>query len=675
MVALQIPILSNYLEKRSTTRRLMSNLDDPDHTFFNLMMPYVNSGVAVNENTAVNASVVWRAVTLLAGTIASLPLPVYKRLQPRGKERAGNHPLYYKLHNRPNSEISSFEWRIMGISNQLLWGNWYNEIERVNNIPVGLWPISPWRVKPVRSTGGELFYNIKLPDGGEKTIPRYNMFHVKNLYIDGDVGKSCLAAGREAIGLGLAAEEFGARFFGSGASVGGIVEYPGKLKDDARERFIKAVQEKYSGLGKAHRLMLLEEGLKYHQVGIPPDQAQFLQTRKFQVAEIGRFFFITQLHKLGDLDKSSFNNIEHQGIEFVVDTIRPLLVNIEQEINHKLFYDAGSPDYFAEFVIDGLLRGDSAARAEFYNKLFQIGGLSVNDILELENRNPIGDEGNERFVPMNMIPLKRALEEPEPFTAPEPDEPDENSRTEYRSGLSRTKISQNYRRIFADAAARVIRREEADVMKKARELLGERSNFQAFLSWLKEFYKKHPDFVVRQMLPAVTGLTEAIQAELAEELNTAAGMTPELEKFASDYTGRLSRDHSIRSVKQLEKVIAEAHEVGEDEVEALQTRFDEWQENRPDKIAMYETVSVNGAASRFIMAAAGVTALVVRNTGNKTCPFCEQLDGRVVGIEQPILPAGSEITASDGSGMKIYGPKMNSPFHLGCVCVLQPERK
>ena len=664
-------ILTRAFEKRS-------QLTDPEPWLLKALgyRPSV-SGVSVSENRAVNSSVVWRAVTLLGGTIGSLPLPVYVRKKPRGKERDSGHRLYYTLHDRPNPEMSSLTWRAMGIANQLIWGNWYNEIEfDRHGYPVNLWPLPPWRTRPARTNKRALFYEVTLLDGTTKKLHPRQVLHVKNLYIDGDEGMSCLRAGREAIGLGLAAEEFGSRFFGEGANVGGIAEHPGKLGETAYKNLQTSLNEKYAGLGKSHRIMLLEEGMKYQRTGIPPNEAQFLETRKFQVAEIGRFFFITQLHKLGDLERATFSNIEEQGIDFVVDTIRPLLVNIEQEFNYKLFYDVGQEDNFTEFVVDGLLRGDSKARAEFYNKLFQIGGFSVNDILELENRNPIGEEGDERFVPMNMVPLKRALEEPDP--PPAAPEPEGNSRRipEKRSAATRFRIAQSYRRIFEDVGRRIVKREEADIMRKARELLGNR-NKDSFLEWLEQFYKKHPDYVKRQMLPAVTSLAEAIQAEVAGELDVEGGMTPELEKFTQEYVEAFTARHIGSSRGQLTQVVNEAWDAGEDELEALQTRFDEWGEKRADKIATRETVQINGAVFRFVAAAAGVTKLLVRNMGSKTCEFCETLDGKVFGVEQPVIPANSVLTGKNSSGeeMKVYGPKRHPPFHAFCQCTLEAVRE
>lgn len=657
----------------------MNNTDDPDHTFFKLMFGIAASGVNVNASTAIRSSVVWRAVTLLSGTVASLPFPVYKRLQPRGKERSQDHELYYKLHTRPNPEIASNVWRLMGVANQLLWGNWYSEIAYKDNRPFELWPIPPWRVRPLRGKDGFLYYEVRLPDQSVKKIPDWGMLHVKNLYMDGDEGISCIKAACNSVGLGLAAETFASKFYNNGANLGGIVEYPAKLSEAARDNFIQSVKEGYQGLGGSHRLMLLEEGLKYHRTAIPPNEGQFIESRKFQVADIGRFFFITQLHKLGDLEKSSFNNIEHQSIEFVTDTIQPLLVNIEQEINHKLFYAAGDNEHFAEFLIAGLLRGDTETRNKAYSIGRQWGWLSANDIRELENLNPLpGKQGDIYLIPMNMIPADQVDDyEPKPLQG-KPKLVDKNAvgEKEYRSGLSRLRIADSYKRVFNDAAARIVKREEADVMRKARELLGERSNQQAFLSWLKEFYEtKHYDYIRKQMQPPLMSLAEAIKAELGIEINSNTEMTPELEKFVSDYLANYIKNHIKSSLEQLTFVANKSFEENVELLEALQERFDEWNERRPDKIATRETVQLHGAIARFVFASEGVTELVWYNTGSNVCEFCQGLHGKVVGIENPFIPANTSISGLDGAGnsLTINGPKFHPPIHQSCRCVIGPK--
>ena len=665
--------MTKFIEKRTRS----SDLLNPQEWLLRALgYQPTHSGVNVTAQSAMNSTAVFACVRLLAGTIASLPLPVYRKLEPKGKERAPGHRIYRLLHDRPNPEISSFRWRQTGMAHQLLWGDEYNEIEFNNNGEVvALWPIPPWRITPERSINGLKFYTVILPDGSPKNLPWYQVLHIMNISLDGKKGLSCISAGQQAVGLSLAAEECGAKLFGQGLNPGGVIQYPSRIKPDQIKELKEDIKDKFQGLGKIHRLMFLEEGMKYERVGIPPNDAQFLETRKFQVAEIGRLFGISQLHKIGDLERATFSNIEHQAIEFVVDAIRPHLVNREQEYNWHLFSEEERDVYFAEFLIDGLLRGDTEARWGAYNKGFQVGAFSVNDILELENRNPIGPEGDERFVPLNMVPLKRALDDDHEPKTKAPSKPDESKGaeggTEYRSAKTRHQITQSYKRVFEDAAKRVIRREEADVMRKAKELLGSRSNRQVFIEWLEEFYRKHPDYITRQMLPSVAALAEAIQAEVAGEIDIEAGMTPELEKFSREYVTALSERHTQSSLGQLAQVMSQAFEAGEDELDALQGRFNEWNERRPGKIAGRETVQVTGAVTRFVMSAAGITKLVWRNTGAKTCPFCQQLDGKVVGIEQPFIPTNGFIEADDGSGMKVYGKKMHPPIHEGCVCVIE----
>jgi HK97 family phage portal protein len=366
------------------------------------------SGVAVNETTAMKSTVVFACVRILAETIASLPLPVYRRLQGGGKERANNHYLYPLLHDQPNPEMTSFEFRETLMGHLALWGNAYAEIERDGAGRVrALWPLRPDRMQVKRDDQG-LRYEYLLPDGTMAALRQTNVMHIRGLSGDGIVGYSPIRLAREAIGFSLATEEFGARFFGQGAHPGGIVEYPGKLSDEARKRYKESVQEAYGGLGKAHRLMVLEEGLKYTQVGIPPEDAQFLATREFQAIEIARIFRIPP-YLLQDFSRATFSNVEHTAISFVVHTVRPWLIRIEQAFKRDLFPSPERDTYFAEFLVDGLLRGDIKSRYDAYAVGRNWGWLSADDIRELENMNPLPDgQGKIYLIPTNMRPANQA---------------------------------------------------------------------------------------------------------------------------------------------------------------------------------------------------------------------------------------------------------------------------
>ncbi len=641
-------------------------LSSPDSWLVRHFYQPVHSGVNVTELSAMRSTAVFACVRLISGTIASLPLPVYRRLTPRGKERDSEHPYYYLLHDRPNPEISSYVWRQLSVAHILLWGNAYSEIEYLNGKAVALWPLPPWKVQVKRNKRGVKFYEVTDDSGQSRLLPSWAVLHFPNVTLNGLTGMSCIQAGAEAVGLSLAAEEFGARFFGEGANMGGIAEYPGKLSDEAYDRYTKTFGEKFSGLGKSHRIMFLEEGLKYHKIGVPPNEAQFLETRQFQVAEIGRLFGISQLHKIGDLTRATFSNIEEQNIDFVVDTIRPLIVNIEQEINHKLFADKTN---FAEFIIDGLLRGNIANRFQAYATARQWGWMSANDVRELENQNPLpGDQGDIYLIPFNMMPADQAHPK---LDAPPPEE---NSRSlERRSAeqgaLLRDKTARSYRSIFKDVAAKIVQREVQHVRKAAKKHLAERSAL-TFGDWLEDFYREFPDYIRRELAPAVAGLTEAIQALAAEEVNAETGMTPELEKFSGEYMDAYIARHVRSSKGQLLGLIKEPEG---DYLPAVEQRLDEWEERRAGKVALNETVQLSNAVAMVVFAAAGVTLLRWYALGSDSCPYCQELHGRVVGIEQPFVPRDGGLESDDGT-MNINRPTMHPPLHQGCVCQIIPER-
>lgn len=366
------------------------------------------SGVVVNEQTALQVTAYLAAVKIISETVASLPLFVYKRLETGGKARAPDHPVYEVLHNQANSEMTAYQFRETLQGHICNWGNGYAEIERDGAGRVrGLWPLLPDRTWPERDPNTKkIRYRTTLPNGEQVLLPFENVLHIPGFGFDGLVGYNPVRLAREAIGMSLATEEFGAKFFGQGANPGGIIEYPRKLSDQAYERYKKDAHEEYSGLSNTKRLMILEEGLKYHQITIPPEEAQFLETRKFQVAEIARIFRVPP-HKLGDLEKATFSNIEHQSIEFVVDTIRPWLVRWEQSGRMKLFTPSERRVFFAEHLVDGLLRGDIESRYNAYAVGRQNGWLSANDIREMENMNPISG-GDVYLVNGNMTPADQA---------------------------------------------------------------------------------------------------------------------------------------------------------------------------------------------------------------------------------------------------------------------------
>ena len=347
---------------------------------------------------------VYACVRILAETIASLPFHTY-RYSNNGKERARDHPIYHLLSEEPNPEMTSFVFRETLMGHLLLWGNSYSQIIRDGRGDVvALYPLMPDKVTVNRSEKGEIYYVYK-KEGQDYILTKDEILHIPGLGFDGLIGYSPIAMAKNAIGMAIATEEYGAKFFSNGANPGGVLEHPGIVKDPQRIR--ESWNAVYQGTSNAHRVAVLEEGMKFQPIGIPPDQAQFLETRKYQTEEICRIFRIPP-HLVGDLERATFSNIEHQSISFVVHTIRPWLVRIEQSINKSLFSESEKQEYFVSFVVEGLLRGDYESRMKGYSIGIQNGFMSPNDIRSLENLNPIPDEegGNTYMVNGNMLKLK-----------------------------------------------------------------------------------------------------------------------------------------------------------------------------------------------------------------------------------------------------------------------------
>jgi len=311
------------------------------------------------------------------------------------------------LHDEPNPEMTSFVFRETLMGHLLLWGNAYAQIIRDGSGKVvALYPLLPDKMKVDRTSAGELYYEYQT-DTGPVILRNYEVFHIPGLGFDGLVGYSPIAMAKNAIGIAIATEEYGAKFFANGANPGGVLEHPGVLKDPKRVR--DSWNAVYQGSGNAHRIAVLEEGMKFHSIGIPPEQAQFIATRKFQLNEIARIFRIPP-HMIGDLDKSSFSNIEQQSREFVKYTLDPWVSRWEQAIHKSLLKPDEKRQYFVKFNVDGLLRGDYESRMNGYAIGRQNGWLSANDIRELEDMNRIPeDQGGDLYlINGNMTKLEDA---------------------------------------------------------------------------------------------------------------------------------------------------------------------------------------------------------------------------------------------------------------------------
>ncbi len=365
------------------------------------------AGKSVTVSTAMQMSTVYACVRVIAETIASLPLHVFE-VTDKGNLKATEHPLYRILHDAPNAEMTSFIMRETMLSHVLLWGNSYSQIIRSGrNHIAGLYPLMPDRMEVDRDSAGNLTYTYTTTEGRTVRLSPDDVLHIAGLGFDGVMGYSPIALERNAIGLGLAAEEYGGKFFANGARPSGVLTHPNTVKDPKRLR--ESWNAAYGGSANANKVCILEEGMTYAPISIPNSEAQFLETRKFQVEEICRIFRVPP-HLVCNLDRATFSNIEHSSIDFAVHTIRPWLVRIEQAMNRALFSDQERGRFYVQFNIDGLMRGDYKSRMEGYAIARQNGWMSSNDIRELENLNPLSDEdgGNAYLCNGNMIPCALA---------------------------------------------------------------------------------------------------------------------------------------------------------------------------------------------------------------------------------------------------------------------------
>jgi phage portal protein BeeE len=369
----------------------ISDLTHPRAWLTNLMGggPTV-SGRDVNEETALCLSAYYACIRVIAEDVGKLPFNVYRRLQPRGKELAPENPVHKVLHDEFNPRMCACTGRELMQHWASGWGNGYAEIVRDGSNKVrALWPIHPERVEP------------KLRGGGNE-LKGYSVAHLA----------------RETIGLGLASQDFGAAFFGNDTTMGIILSHPNTLDDKQRAR-LQAGLQKARGRGKdAFKMMVTEGGTKVERVGIPPQDAQMLQTRQFQVEEIARWFRMPP-HKIQHLERATFSNIEHQGLEYVGDALMPWLVRWEQEVHRKLFVPEARTTLFAEHVVNALLRGDFKARTEGYNKAIFTGWMSINDARTLENLNPLPAKiGDVYFMQSAMSTVEDIVDPPEPPPQP-----------------------------------------------------------------------------------------------------------------------------------------------------------------------------------------------------------------------------------------------------------------
>jgi HK97 family phage portal protein len=434
------------------------------------------AGVTVSEQSSLRLIPVFACVRLLANTIASLPFPVYRYTTGGGKRRDWEHPLYPILHDAPNQEMSAFDFWSAIVASLELWGNGYAEISRnyIGDV-AALWPLDPACMKPDRwGEDGRLVYKYHVAGGPPKEFRSEDLLHIRGFGSNGITGYGPIALARRGIALADALEEYGARAVANDATPGGVLSVEGTLKDDGRARLKTAWKESHQGPANARDIAVLDAGAKFQPISIPNEDAQYIEQRKYQKTDIATLFGVPP-HMIGDTERSTSwgTGIEAQTTGFMVMGLRARLVMIEQQVMLSLFSREERRTHKAEFVVDGLLRGDAATRHETYQKGIQNGYYCINDILRLENMNPIGPEGERRFVNGNMVPIDQAGMQ-----------------------VARQTPGARVEEIVREAAARIVRKEIAAMGKAAKRW---EENEAAWRMEVLSFYATHTDFVAQTL--------------------------------------------------------------------------------------------------------------------------------------------------------------------------------
>ena len=668
------------------------------------------TGIDVTEEDALTSTAVWSAVTQLSQSIASLPLHLYKRLKPSGKEKYTKHPLYNLMHLEPNPEMTALAFREAQAGQVIVTGTSYAEIARdkLDRI-VSLWPLISKNIELLRMDNGELVYKYQLSDGTHKYFARDQILRVSGFSHSGLLGYEPIVKSREAIGVSLALQEYFARFFGDGAKPPVALEHPATLSQEAQDRLRKNWNAMHQGLSNSQRVAILEEGMQLKVFGVSPDQAQAIDARKFQIDEVARVFNMPP-HMLKSLDKATYSNIEEQGLEFVIHTLRPWLIRHEQVYATQLLNPSERKKYFFEHAVEGLLRGDIEKRYTAYVQAISNGLMSADEVRELENMNPqAGGQGKKYFVPLNWIPKEDAGEMQVPASEPPKDIIDTDSeeksivgywqdmapkeKPEKRKtlkiehtmihGLVRNEIN-HYKSI--SAVMRQVVSKECNAVNNAIK----KYKRQKFLDWVDTFYNNHEKYIVEKIYPVMSTFFESIHEESSRITGIAPDMDEDLGNFVTGFVNRLAFDYCGSSAGQLNKIYNDTKEIAkksggekrdyfddllsgkktnpshlqaqildvfDNELEGGVTgRTREWIESRGDIRALDEARRATNGMARETWRKNGFKKLKWVAIG-KSCQFCKGMDGRIVSIEKNFLDAGNVMYAGPEAGdFDIYDP-------------------
>lgn len=625
------------------------------------------AGIAVTEDTALHYGPFFAGVRILSEDLGSLPFPLYESLEPKGKRRAKEHPLYSVLHDAANDVMSSQVLRETLTGHAIMWGGGFAEIIRRRGVVIELWPLRPDRmkVKLNRRTRALVYHYDDQTNGIRRTFLPDEILHIHGLGFDGAQGYSVLELARNSIGAGIASETYGATFFGNAARPSGVLEHPGRLGEAARTNLRDSWEGMHKGATNANRIAILEEGITWKQIGIPPEDAQFLETKRHDVLEMARWLRLPP-YMLAELGRATWNNIESEKIDYVTKSLRTWLTRWESAVWMRLLDSEERKRLFAKHVVEGLLRGDMKSRFESYRIGREMGVYSADDILELEDRNPLpNQQGEVYFVPLNWAPA------PTPAAAAIGNGGD--PRRSSRSAEARRRIASAFRPLLEDTELRLAKIERNQVGRLVKKHFTEATPPSARRNSTSAFAADVADLYEGEILTQATDRWGPLMATFADQITTEAAaevaFTGEV-----DLTGWIiayvSGHAGWRVSASTQKLIAAADAAKPEEVAfILAALLDKWVSERPGQVALQESIQMANAAAREVWRSAGVTSMRWVATG-QDCPFCQRLDGTIVGTESPFMAAGSSFEGTDGQLLPVERNTFHPPAHGGCDCMV-----
>lgn len=627
-----------------------------------------SNGLAVNTNTALTYSAVFSAVRKISQTIASMPLHLYRKTED-GREIAENHPISILLSNpNPEMDTNTFYELLQGWLE--LFGNAYAEIihNTKTGYPIQLNPIYPENIQIQRNKNGEIEYK-HIPSN--KIIPKWKMFHIKGFTIDGIQGLSVIQQAKTNIGLGLSQSNFQKRYFSQGTQLGGFIELQNSLSPEAFERFKEQIKEKYQGLKNSHGIIILEDGAKYNPLKVNFEDAQFLESRKFEIEEIARWFDLPP-HLLGHLDKATYSNIEQQGIESVIYCFLPRVVRWEKAIQKQLIPPFEN-ELYVKFNLTGLQRADIKSRFDAYHIGIQDGWLNADEIRALEDLNPQPEEqGKMYLVPLNMV-NKKTFVNPVKHTEKIKEEKEllKEKRTLSEKAIisMRVKTTEGYKPLLEEKAKMLVG-EEIKTIKELIKKFPPAEDKALFLQNLETEYNRIKENIKLSFLPVYNSLSKDLLSILQQEVNRKDDINIELEKFIEKYVSSLSVRYVEPQKGQIKKIV-NSKDINNIE-EEINNRLHSWEETTASKTVNNEITRSQNAIAKSVYTLYGITKIRSVASGN-SCPYCSSLDGKVIGIEQHFLTKGEYAPEGAEKPLTITSNISHPPYHRGCSCSIVAE--